>query len=173
MTTKLGPDVEILPPERPSDRPSFSMAGGEREWSAGWTAPRKDQKHPHTGRRSRWSLRVLTFSIVAAAAAFVGWQVSYGYPAREALAGLSPGLRWLTVEDAAPEADPEQNGRIEQITRSVDRLSAELAANEARITHLAAGQDRITHEILRLRVLVQAASAAAHRTQRHAVYYRY
>ena len=176
MTTKLGPEVEILPPETPSDRPSFRMSDEEREWLAAQAASRTGPTHPRSGRRPRRGMRIVAFTTVGAVAAFAGWQASYGYPAREALAGLSPSLHWLAAEDkegAPPAPDPEQNNRIEQITRNVDRMAAEVAANQAQITHLTAGQEKITREILKLKVLVQSAYAASHRPQRHAIYYRY
>lgn len=211
-------EVEILPPETPSDRPPFRMAG-EREWLAAQAAPGGPEKRAQAPKRQRrWGRRLVAFSVIAATAALVGWRVSYGSssvsPARDALAALPP-LRWVAAMQDPPEAAPvavpaataaalvidpevvaqqaqqqaqqaqqqaeqnaEQNARIDEITRSVDRMAAEVAANQAQITQLTAGQEKLTHEILRLRVVAQAAASAAysaaHRPQHHSLfYYRY
>lgn len=86
-----------------------------------------------------------------------------------------------TVSRQVAAQQAEQNARIEQIGRNVDRMAAEVAANQAQITQLTAGQERLTHEILRLRMVAQSAAssasaayAASHRPQHHALwYYRY
>ena len=177
MTTELGPEVEILPPEDPSERSRFQMADHEREWLAAARAgPRagkaRGTRRPRLRGLLRGRGRGLVLVVVGAVAAFAGWQVSYGYPAREAIASLSPTLRWIVPEAPAP-AGAEQNGRIDEIARSIDRMAAELAANQSRVALLAAGQEKITHEISKLKGLVQSSSSSSRRPQPHALYYDY
>jgi hypothetical protein len=186
MTTEHGPEVEILPPEQPFDRPSFRMPVSDRDWCAA-QAPHPQSRRQRAGTPGRRITRVVVLSVVGAAAAFAGWQVSYGYPGREAIAGLSPSLRWLAPEAAAPvdqdatdqardqarsDDQPgagEQNARLDRIARNMDRMAADLAANQAQITHLAANQEKITHEITRLKGVVQSSERSAP-PRRHALY---
>jgi len=190
MTTEHGPEIEILPPEQPSERPSFHTSVGDREWSAVQAAHPSDRRWS-AATPARRIARVVALSVIGAAAAFAGWQVSYGYPGREAIASLSPSLRWLAAADPDQGRSDQgggdqartddqngaagQNARLERIARSMDRMAADLAANQAQITLLAANQEKITHELTRLKVLVQSSdrSGPSHRPQRHALYSYY
>lgn len=138
---------EILPPEnRPAERVGFRTADHESEWFAA-------EETPGGGRRP--GARILALLFVGIAAVIVGWQSTYGRDTREAIASLSPSLRWVAPEQTAHD-------RIEQITRSVDNMASDIAASREELTrsidHLAAGQDQIAREIVRLQALSQYAA---------------
>jgi hypothetical protein len=142
---------EILLPEKgPSERPAFRKADrGESDW---FTNERRPQ------RPARLIARLLVMFLLGAVAA-VAWQ-SYSHAAREMLAGLSPQLRWVAPPAEAVETVPD---RYEQITRSVDRLANDIAASRDQtarsIDHLAAGQEQMTRELVKLHAVSQHAKS--------------
>lgn len=138
---------EILSPlKRPTTARAFRMAGGEGDWFAG--------DRPSRGRRPPRSRFLMTFFL--GVIAVLAWQ-SYGHAARELIAGLSPQLRWLAPQVAVADA-PD---RIGQITQSVDQIASDIAASREQITrsidHLAAGQEQMAIEIIRLHAIAQFA----------------
>jgi hypothetical protein len=139
---------EILSPVRRSTTTrAFRVAGGEEEWFA-------SEQPSHDKRPSRSRFLVVFF---LGAVATLAWQ-SYGHAAREIIAGLSPGLRWLSPPAAVEETASD---RIEQITHSVDRIASDIAASHEQITrsidHLAASQQQMTLQIIRLQAISQFA----------------
>ena len=140
----------LLPVKRPTTTRAFRMANGEEDWFA-------DDQASHDRRTPR--SRLLMMFVLGAVAALV-WQSSYGHAAREIAAGWSPQLRWLAPQTEADDAAPD---RIEQITRSVDRIASDMAAGQQQITrsidHLAAGQEQMTTEIIRLQAISQFGSS--------------
>jgi hypothetical protein len=142
---------EILLPEKgPSERPAFRLAGrGEGDWFTNERPPR---------RPARLIARLLVMFLLGAVAA-VAWQ-SYSHAAREMLAGLSPQLRWVAPPAETVDIVPD---RYEQITRSVDRLANDIAASRDQtarsIDHLAAGQEQMTRELMRLKAVSQPAKS--------------
>jgi hypothetical protein len=152
MSTMPSPDVyEILLPEkRPAERPRFRMADHDSEWFA------SEEPYDHRERRPRLALRIGALVFVSAIAAIVGWQTSYGHAARETLARASPSLRWMA---------PDASDRIEEITQSVDRMASDIATSREQITRsidqLAAGQEQMTRELIKLQAASQYASGQA------------
>jgi len=141
---------EILPPvKRSTATHAFRMTGGEDYWFASEPAS-------HRKRTSRSRPRFLLMFFLGAIA-ILAWQ-SYSHAAREIIAGLSPQLRWLAPQ--AVVADTASD-RFEQITQNVDRIASDIAASREQITrsidHLAAGQDQMTLEIIRLQAISQFA----------------
>jgi hypothetical protein len=140
----------LLPVKRPTTTRAFRMANGEEDWFA-------DEQASHGGRTPR--SRFLMMFVLGAAATLV-WQSSYGHAAREIVAEWSPQLRWLAPQTEADDAAPN---RIEQITRSVDRIASDMAAGQQQIArsidHLAAGQEQMTTEIIRLQAISQFGSS--------------
>jgi hypothetical protein len=140
---------EILSPaKRSTAAPAFRMVGGEEDWFAGEQTSRR-KRTP----RSRFRFLGIFF---LGAMAILAWQ-SYGHAAREIVAEIFPQLRWL-----APAVDADATSvRIEQITHNVDRIASDIAASREQITRsiddLAAGQQHMTLEIIRLRALTQFA----------------
>jgi hypothetical protein len=153
MSTVPSPEVyEILLPEkRPAERLRFRMADHESEWFA--------SEEPWYGkeRAPRLGVRVVALVFVSATLAIVGWQTSYGYAAREAMARFSSSLGWL-----APDA---AHDRIGEITQSVDRMASDIATSREQITRsidqLAAGQEEMTRELMKLRAVSPYASGPA------------
>lgn len=139
----------LLPVKRPTTTRAFRMANGEEDWFA-------DEKASH-GRRTPRSRFLMMF--VLGAVATLAWQ-SYGHAAREIIAGLSPQLYWLAPQTVADDTAPD---RIEQITRSVDRIASDMASSQQQITHsidhLAAGQEQMTTEIIRLQAISRYGSS--------------
>jgi hypothetical protein len=139
----------LLPVKRPTTTRAFRMANGEEYGFA-------DEQTSH-GRRTPRS-RFLMMFVLGAAAALV-WQSSYGHAAREIVAEWSPQLRWLAPQTETGDAAPD---RIEQITRSVDRIASDMAVGQQQITrsidHLAAGQEQMATEIIRLQAISQFGS---------------
>jgi hypothetical protein len=138
---------EILSPLKQSTTArAFRMAGGEGDWFVG--------ERPSRGRRTPRSRFLMTFFL--GAIAVLAWQ-SYSLAAREFIAGLSPQLRWLAPQAAAAGA-PD---RIGQITQSVNQIASDIAASREQITrsidHLAAGQDQMALDIIRLHAITQFA----------------
>jgi hypothetical protein len=136
----------LLPLKRSTTAHAFRMAGGEGDWYAG-------ERPSHDG-RTPLSRFLMTFFL--GAVAVLAWQ-SYGHAARQLIAGLSPQLRWLAPQAVAADA-PD---RIAQITQSVDQIASDIAASREQITrsidHLAAGQDQMALEIIRLHAIAQFA----------------
>jgi hypothetical protein len=135
----------FLPVKRSATARAFRMAGGEGDWFAGPQPP-----HGKPTSRSRFLMMFFLGAI-----ATLAWQ-SYSHAAREIIAGLSPQLRWL-----APQAVADAPDKIEQITHGVDRIAGDIMASHDQITrsidHLAAGQEQMTLEIIRLQAIVQFA----------------
>ncbi|MBO0753666.1 MAG: hypothetical protein J2P53_16220 [Bradyrhizobiaceae bacterium] len=135
---------EILPPEKEE-----TGKAGFRINEPEWFEEPADGEH-RAGLRGR----VVTLLLVGSAAATIGWQTSYGHATRETIASLSPNLSWVAPEQTTPE-------RIEQITRSVEQMASDIAASHEQLTrsidHLAAGQEQMNREIIRLRALSYAA----------------
>jgi hypothetical protein len=125
------------------------MAGGEEDWFA-------SEQAWHGRQKSRSRSRVLMM-IFLGAIAILAWQF-YSHAAREIIAGLSPQLRWLAPQAVGADTDSD---RIEQITHNVDRIASDIAASREQITrsidHLAAGQEQMTLEIIRLQAIPQFA----------------
>jgi hypothetical protein len=139
---------EILSPvKRSTAAHAFRMAGGEEDWFA-------SEQTWHRKRTSPFRLMMMMFLLGAVAT--LAWQ-SYSHAAREIIAGLSPQLGWL-----APQAVVADTDRIEQITHNVDRIASDIAASHEQITrsidHLAAGQEHMTLEIIRLQAISQFAA---------------
>jgi hypothetical protein len=139
---------EILSPvKRSTAIHAFRMVGGEEDWFSSEKASRRKRTS-----RSRSRVLMMFFLVVIA---ILAWR-SYGYAAREIIAGLSPQLRWL-----APAVADTDSDRIEQITHNVDRIASDIAASREQITRsidqLAAGQEYMTLEIIRLQALSQFA----------------
>jgi hypothetical protein len=161
MSALTSPAYEILPPSnRSAEAPPFRTFRPEDDWFADrdgdWFSDRFADRTSSSGKQAsrRRPIRLVTMFLLGAAA-ILAWH-SYGHAARETLAQLSPGLQWL-----APPLEPAQNeaARVEQISRSVDRIAANVAASQEQITrtidHLAADQEQMTREIIRLQELSQ------------------
>jgi hypothetical protein len=151
-------DYEILLPEkRATDTLAFRGAGPKCEWFSNGLF--SDEQPPY-GERG-WHLvtyfLVTQFLIVffVGAVATLAWQ-SYGRAAREIVAGSFPQLRWLAPQTAVAETAPD---RLDQITRSIDRIAGDIATTQEQITHsidhLTAGQQQMTREIIRLQAISQ------------------
>jgi hypothetical protein len=156
MSSLTNPAYEILPPSRrTAEAPSFRTArhDGEDRFSDRFEdrfAGRFENEIPRSPleETSRHHfVRFLTMFVLAVAA-ITAWH-SYGHAARARLASLSPRLAWL-----APPL--EDTNRVEQISRSVDRIAATIAANQEQLTrtidHLAADQEQMTRNIARLQL---------------------
>lgn len=133
MTVISGP-YEILPPEKgPAGRPSFRIATHEGEWFA---------SKKSTKRRAGFAHILALLAAGGAAVVIVGWQTSHGHAARETIASLSPNLSWVA---------PEQTDRIEQISRRVDQMASNMAANHEQLTRsidkFASGQEQMAHRV--------------------------
>jgi hypothetical protein len=136
----------LLPLKRSTTARAFRMAGGEGDWFAG-----EQPSHVKRTPRSRFLMMFFLGAVVTLA-----WQ-SYGHAAREIIAGLSPQLRWLAPR-AVGAGTPD---KIEQITQSVDRIASDITASREQMTrsidHLAAGQEQMTLQIIRLQAIAQFA----------------
>jgi hypothetical protein len=155
---------EILPPSnRSAEAPDFRSARYERDWFSdrfadGTPSPGKQAPRRHPAR--------LLVMFLLGAAAILALQ-SYGYAARERLATVSPWLQWL-----APPAEPAQDApdKVEQISRSVDQIAASIAASHQQMTrtidHLAADQEQMTRELVRLQTLSHQPAAGARKADR-------
>lgn len=141
----------LLPAKQSAERPAFRMAGQNGDWFA-------DDPPRHRQRASRLVVHLLVMFVLGAVAT-LAW-LSYSHAAREIVAGLSPQLRWLAPPAEAVKPAPD---RLQEITRSVDRISGDIAASREQIArsidHLAAGQEQMSREIIRLQALSQYAAA--------------
>jgi hypothetical protein len=151
MSALPSPAYEILPPsKRSAEAPAFRTARHEREWFSDGFA---DRKPPPGKQASQRHLARLLMMFLLGGAAILAWH-SYGHAARKTLATLSPRLEWL-----APPAEPARSvpESVEQISRSVDRIAASIAASQEQMTrtinHLATDQEQMTREIIRLQAL--------------------
>jgi hypothetical protein len=156
MSAPASPHYEILLPPKPSEAPAFHTFGQESDWF--FNKPRSGAKK--ASRRRYYRLLdhyPLPMMFLLGAVAAVGLQ-PYGQTARETIAKLHPQLGWL-AQRAAPD-------RIEQISRSVDRIASDIAVTQQQMTrsidHLAAEQEQMTREIMSLQV-PQPASGPSHK----------
>jgi hypothetical protein len=155
MSALTSPAYEILPPSSRSAEEArpFRYTRPQDDWFYDGFADRT----PPPGKQAsqRHLARFLAMFLLGAAAIVACY--SYGRAARETLAGLSPELEWL-----APPAERAENtpDKVEEISRSVDRIAASIDSNQQQITHsiavLAADQAQMTREIVRLQELSQS-----------------
>jgi hypothetical protein len=146
-------DYEILLPEkRATETPAFRRAGPKGEWFSDGIF--SDEQPPY-GKRGWHPVTHFLIVFFLGAVATLAWQ-SYGRAAREMVAGSFPQLRWLAPQTAVAETAPD---RLDQITRSIDRIAGDVATTQERITHsidhLTAGQQQMTREIIRLQAISQ------------------
>jgi hypothetical protein len=93
---------------------------------------------------------LITFYIGVTAT--LAWQ-SYGAEARQTIANLSPYLDWLAPQARVAQPVPDT---IEQITRSINRVAGASQAQIMRsVDQLAAGQEQLAREILKLQAMSQ------------------
>jgi hypothetical protein len=138
----------LLPVKRSVEAPAFRTFGEESGWFSNETRSYGQQA-------SHRPLPRLLMMFFLGSAATLAWQ-SYGRAARELIATLYPQFSWLAPQAADTQAAPD---RIEQISRSFDRIAREIAASNDQMTRsinlLAADHEQMTREIIRLHAISQ------------------
>jgi hypothetical protein len=134
----------LLPVEMSAEAPAIRVAELNND--------RFSNAHPSHGKRASRPLARFLITFYIGVAATLAWQ-SYSGAARQVIASLSPQLGWLAPRAAAAQAVPD---KTEQITQSVDEI---VSASQEHITHsvdqLAAGQEQMTREIIKLQAMSQ------------------
>jgi hypothetical protein len=138
----------LLPIELTADAPAVFTADLKNDrFTDGQPSPNEETSRP---------LSSILISFCIGVAATLTWQ-SYSDATRQIIATWSPQLGWLAPQTSAPQTAPNT---IEQlIARIVDRIVTNIAASQEPIVHtidqLAASQEELTREIIKLEAISQ------------------
>jgi hypothetical protein len=149
-------------PARSKRYPGLLPVETSAEAPAVRTAELKNDRFPHAhpphGQRASRPLAHFLITFYIGVAATLAWQ-SYSDAARQIIASWSPQLGWLAPQAAAAQDAPD---KFEQVTRSVDQIVSASQKHISRsVDQLAAGQDQMTREIIRLQAISQYGTHAS------------
>jgi hypothetical protein len=129
-----------------------------------------DEHPPQPVRRHSLGIVSLLITFCCGIALTVAWY-SYGGPVREAIAGMSPDLAWISpppaaiapaVADpaapAAPTLDQQLNAAsldLDAVRQNVDRVATSQDQIKRSVDQLSAGQEQLTKEIAKLQSVLQ------------------
>jgi hypothetical protein len=134
----------LLPVEPSLEAPAVHMADLKNDGF--------QNAHPSHGKRASRRLARFLITFYIGVAATLAWQ-SYSDAARQIIASLSPQLGWLAPQAADAQDVPD---KFEQVTRSVDQIVSTSQKHITRsVDQLAAGQEQMTREIIRLQAISQ------------------